>query len=507
MYEVALILLYRCGLRIGELIRLTIGDLILEGKRILLVRNGIYGRTKTRAGIRQVPWLDRLNNEELESVQRWISHRESIAKGDPWCAIFGEEEESRVLEIRLRMSRILIGALRAITGDPTARIHHLRHGAGTCAITLTLSTNQHHCLFDNAIGWFNTIGAQASEEFRTFHLGIAEPTRRITWAISQALGHTSPRTTCWHYGHALDMSLHEHANSLIKLRNADIARLSGMPQNLLNVMAHQSQGKAPAEIALSWLIKKVDGLSPDTRLADHSVDELPTYAPATIRPTSSPKIAHAILTDLASNFPRIRIAERYAKEEAEIEAIDVAARSVERRTGYLGYRNNSGDKLLAGYATKLIQPLKESLENPPTRRVLQNGLDVWLDSYSRSRPGICITHPADVEKLIKALNAIGISNEQLALIVDADLDNKETAAAAIANRIRRSTRHPQKIRTPSGMQNAYTLLASLSGPSIKESAQDIHGGASLGMTKLHHLLYLAATICEHHRMLTTSSAD
>lgn len=517
MHLVALILIYRCGLRLGELLRITVSDVVLQGRSVILVRNGIYGKTKTRAGIRQIPWLDKLDDEEKIVVKDWIEHRKVAADGDPWAALFGISEESRTLEVRLHLSRVLMEVLRFVTGDPTIKIHHLRHGAGTSALAIALSIGCPGNVADSASGWFGCRNIHdIASNFREFHLGQSGATRRIVYAISQALGHTSPRTTCWHYGHLLDYSLLEHVSSLISLKNIEVANLSGMSQNAIAAAVFKNPGKTPAKLALKWLLKDVHGLEPHTQLADQPVNPgiLPSKAP--IQPLISPKLAHIILTDLASGFSVEKIAGRHAREEIEIQTIEAAARKIEKVTGYQNYRlvkaaNEIGDnnllvnrkkklkKLLSGHGIELIEKFQEALKNPKIVAKLQDGVDVWLESYQRSHRGLRIFDADEQNKIIELMRLLGFKNEQIALAGNSlDLLNEELETSDLKipseNLIQRANSYRSIKRTSLEKTYTPTLLVSITSKKLKDSARTSQGGASLAMKKLHHLFFLTAVI-------------
>lgn len=517
--EVALILIYRCGLRLGELMRLTVSDLILQEKSVLLVRNGIYGKTKSRAGIRQVPWLGRLDEYEKTLVEGWVNHRKSIANGDPWAAIFGIAEESRTLEVRLRLSRILVEVLRFVTGDPTVKIHHLRHGAGTSALSIALSIGCSGKVADSTFGWFNYKSdamQNIASEFCEFHLGLSAQTRRIIYAISQVLGHSSPRTTSWHYGHLLDFSLYEHVTSLISLKNIEVAQLSGMTQNAIGVALFKNLRKAPASLALSWLLKNTQGLEPSTKLADQPVAMDTVLSQAPIHPLSSLKLAHVILTDLSSGFPVAKIAGRYVRDEIEIQAIQSAAIKIEKRTGYCklslvkpvkenvdnflaNEQKSKMKKLITGHAIGLIKTFQNALENPKFERIMKEGLDVWLDRYQRAHSGLRIPYKEELKIFIELLELLGFHKKQIVLVGSiADNYSKVQGDSRFEisdeNFILRSENYRSIRRTPTETTYAPALFVSINSNMLKDSARSSQGGASIPMQKLHHLLFLSSVI-------------
>ena len=523
MHEVALILLYRCGLRLGELLRLTVSDLVLSIRNVLLVRNGIYGKTKTRAGIRQIPWLDRLSNEELAILNDWIAHRKTVTKDDPWGALFGETEEARTLEVRLHLSRVLTGVLRTVTGDPVIRIHHLRHGAGTSALSIALATERQSKMAENGSRWFGCKTQDIASEFREFHLRQSMPTRRIVYAISQALGHTSPRTTCWHYGHSLDLALHDHVSQMLSLKNVEVAYLSGMNQNLLNVTVSRNKGKNPAALALEWLLKDVLGLEPLSKLADHPVTLNDIPSPAPIQYITSPKLVHIILTDISNGFQAAQIASRYARDEIEITALQAAAVRIERDKcyrafslvhtsgknhgyGFINDRKHGMEKLISGHAIELIQKFKQVLENSKLAQKLDDAIDVWLEQYQANHSGLRMPYPDDLEKMVELLEELGIKKEQIALVGNSLEHLKEMAKLAKlklpeSNLILRSGSFRSNTHTSRGVINAPTLVISQSASELKDIAHQPSGGASLPMQKWHHLFFLSAVILNYRKNL------
>ena len=507
MHVVALILLYRCGIRMGELMRITVSDLVLNIRNVLLVRNGIYGKTKSRAGIRQIPWLDRLDNEELSLLKDWLDHRISVAKHDPWGALFGEAEEARTLEVRHHLSRTITSALRQVTSDPGIKIHHMRHGAGTSALSLALATQSPGFLARNGADWFSSkVENDLTVEFHEFHLGNSSPTRRIVWAISQALGHTSPRTTIWHYGHSLDLALHENVSQLASLKNAEVSRLSGMNQNLLNVTVHKSGGKSACSVALSWLLRDQRENDLLARVEDEpfSIDVAVSSPP--IEFLTSTKLVHLILTDILNGFGTARIANRYVRDNAEIKAIADAAARVERISGYRAFRQenvvgplNKGDKLsklMKGHAVDLIQKFKEAFENTGKTPLLERGIEAWERCYEATRSGLRIPYSDDLDAIVTMLEILGIEEKQIMLAgnsreVISDMIRNSDAKMNDVGILKRAASYRTNKRTPLGKKNSPTLLVANS-PDVDAGNSKI--GQSLSMKKLNHQFFLSAVL-------------
>lgn len=511
MHVVALVLLYRCGIRMGELMRITVSDLVLNIRNVLLVRNGIYGKTKTRAGIRQIPWLDRLDDEELSLLKDWLDHRISVAKNDPWGALFGEAEEARTLEVRHHLSRTITSALRQVTGDPAIKIHHMRHGAGTSALSLALATRFPGLLARNGADWFSSKDKNnLTEEFHEFHLGNSSPTRRIVWAISQALGHTSPRTTVWHYGHSLDLALHENVSQHVNLKNAEVSRLSGMNQNLLNVTVHKGGGKSAYRVALSWILRDRQENDLLARVEDVPFSDV-AMSPPPMEFLTSTKLVHLILTDILNGFGTARIANRYVRDDGEIKAIVGAAAKIERMTGYRSYRRenvieymNKGDKLsklMTGNAVALMPKFKEAFDNQKKFPILVRGIEAWERCYEANQSGLRIPYAEDLDAIVAMLEILGIEEKQIILAgnsPEAIDELRKNSKFQLKNFgiAKRAESYRTNRRTPLGMKKAPTLLVASTSTSEMGNNKI---GQSLSMKKLHHQLFLAAVLVAARR--------
>lgn len=485
MYELALILLYRCGLRLGELLRLTVSDVVILDKSVLLVRNGIYGKTKSRAGVRQVPWLDRLDSNEMKLLEDWLEHRMTVTKADPWGALFGSAAESRILEMRAQFSKILTEVLRHASGDMSVRIHHLRHGAGTNGLTLSLTTSGNDAMTQNASNWFSAESQTPWEEFREFHLGNAAQTRRIVYAISMALGHSSPRTSIWHYGHSLDFMLGQYAASLTALRNVDIAALSGMGQNLLNVSSFKNPKVPPVTLAIRWLFKDIDGLQPVTKLADKPVntDKYPDQAP--IHPITSLSLAHTILAEIGQGFDGWKIASRHTRELEEINSLEQAAIKLERKTGYRKYdlanknhqsndvpfiKAHKAERLLSGHFKEVTPRMEAALVNPKLASVMEDGLEAWQENYLKSQSGLRLDYKDDLDKFIVLLETFGIDESKI----------------RVSNERSGTTEHQ--------VVNVYREAA----PKVDRPKQY---NAASSMHKLHHACFLGCALVQYRKKI------
>lgn len=259
-------------------------------------------------------------------------------------------------------------------------------------------------------------------------------------------------------------------------------------------------------------------MNPQCQLALHPVDTS-TYTFATpIHGLPSLTLAHVILTDISHQFHVAQIANRYAREEAEIEALREAAKTIERKTGYLHFSLTTtsdrrlninsfiemhahANKYLKGHAAKLIPIFKQAIDNPKNIKKIENGLRVWAECYNASHPGLLIPFSEDIKIVTEMLELFGIRKEQFAFASNSmdrlleDVTNSKITPSP-RNLIQRSSNYRSKKRTPIGTTHASTLLISTSPSGLSDIAYQSAGGASVQMTKIHHLLFLCSVIID-----------
>jgi integrase len=117
-FALILVLFFRCGLRISEVLRLTLEDIEYG---YLTVRKNLHGIRKTEAGKRTLDLNALLSAKELTLLNRRLdvlSSKELIFSPSPHMAW-----DSGVIR------KLIINLLRQSTVDPELVLHHLRHSA------------------------------------------------------------------------------------------------------------------------------------------------------------------------------------------------------------------------------------------------------------------------------------------------------------------------------------------------------------------------------------------
>lgn len=260
--QLVIALMADVGLRFGEIYRLRHAD-ISPARRFAFVRNTRDGEVKTGNGVRTLPIGALCKPRTLQLLAEVIALTD--LKGDMRneAVLFGSVANARDLIPRAIVARLANQALRVATGDPSMRLHHLRHGAATS-------------LFDRIVLPDDRLQeAKLLEEI----VGTTAPTRRALWSLAMLMGHGSGRTTTVSYVHhqerrvaiAMDRALPPLSDVLVGL-------LIGQTPSA--VRSYRSRGKNDASILSNHLRKSL------ARMPELAV----TYG---MQQASSPPILHA----------------------------------------------------------------------------------------------------------------------------------------------------------------------------------------------------------------------
>lgn len=202
-YMVLLMLGYRFGLRFGEAHRLQYRDVQeYQGEINIVVRDSIYGETKSSAGQRIVPLLETLTETETSAFTQLLAWAGVQWQTDKQAALMAEASNSRDLIERNQTIATLGQYIKLKTGDSNLRFHHLRHSWATrlYAYHYSRQSEKKHPLASKSIVtqcWTDFIGNHNT----TYPLS----------SISTALGHLHESTTLTSYVHAIDACLNLEA--------------------------------------------------------------------------------------------------------------------------------------------------------------------------------------------------------------------------------------------------------------------------------------------------------
>lgn len=218
--RVAMVLMYRGTLRIGEVAGRLHGDLmIIDGKAIVSVHRTQFGGLKSTNARRVVCVSDGLTAQELDLLREWLAdtklpwqkkRRASLAPLFP-AGLEGDQQMQAMQEGVLEM--FIGAALRAATGDPAAVAHWLRHSAAS-------------------YGALHSLGSSlAADSGRS---STDQPLRRCEIVrLAASLGHGSISTTFTSYIHTLPLVSFVRSRWESAYTGSDVAAILGIPHALL----------------------------------------------------------------------------------------------------------------------------------------------------------------------------------------------------------------------------------------------------------------------------------
>jgi integrase len=216
LQSTALVLLYRCGMRINEVLGLRDSDIYRhDGRWHVRVAGNRFRMLQTENSRRTIVILEALEASEEKALASWSGHVKHFASGRDIKPLFsaGTTGDERAELIPRRTIALRIGqALRLATRDPSTRIHHFRHAFATRLLLAGLDVEPPNASTDK-----NAAKARRAFVATVRDVLTSEPdaTRRFIWAVAVMMGHASPAGTTlrtyFHGGHELLKGW--HANS------------------------------------------------------------------------------------------------------------------------------------------------------------------------------------------------------------------------------------------------------------------------------------------------------
>lgn len=208
---------FRLGLRLGEVLRITLNDITFGESGEIFIQANVYGELKTRNARRRLPIGILVPNHERDRLQQWhtIRSNEIGNKAKDNALLFTLEP---IQDNLIRMDAVLPDihkAMRLVTGDETVRYHIFRHSFANWLL-IRLVANEIPGAIDSRISAFDDI-MFSDEECRSlrtyfFPQGYTDnsnlhPVRSALYQLAQLMGHSSADITLKHYVHICDYLL------------------------------------------------------------------------------------------------------------------------------------------------------------------------------------------------------------------------------------------------------------------------------------------------------------
>lgn len=229
--QLSLILGQRCGLRIGEIVKIRLND-VAQLSAYLEVRDNKYGNNKTSSALRRVLLQQLLTDSDMLLLKRILIRRQQ-SKGDTLIA-----SQAGKPYLSSDMSRILTNLIKSSTGLAYLTTHHLRH---SCLTNFQLMS----FLYDSSYRFddYDHGSLQALKNLLPYDEGKAREILKYIetsiqykkiYALAGIAGHASPSTTFASYVHLTDIELGlllYHTDFLLQPEHSDVL---GVPRRRKN---------------------------------------------------------------------------------------------------------------------------------------------------------------------------------------------------------------------------------------------------------------------------------
>lgn len=452
----ALLLLfaYRFGLRRGEIFRLLRRDVQKWGEQVVvIVNNNIYGETKSHSGVRQIPLPSPLTAEEKGVLEKWLASIDTYQSGESIASLFGSRSDLRQRIDLTRLAARVTEVMRFVTGDPTLRLHHLRH---SFANRLFLGG----MLDDQGTDTASTVAALLSltgtpGELRQNLTERQERSLRMTYATAVALGHRGPGPSLGNYIHLADVVLADRVtcDGTLQLRDHHLTYALQIQPAALRVSRHRlSQGSdlMDSGIPLSSLVtdqaRRLQWPNLDQwLLADDSVLYLP-------EPSLIISETPFALSDLDRLLQLVRqrsemegLAERFHIDDALVDEIIDKSTDLEKRSGFFDFGVSDGRDEQWDIELYLARPDRLLSESSRVRQFMNSKLtpdvlvasretylelaDLWCDAHHPGASELLFSSEGKAHRFVELLSFLGVSAESLEIFRPADLEaanKKET---------------------------------------------------------------------------------
>lgn len=453
-----LMVAYRFGLRRGEIFRLLRRDIqIWNDLIVLIVNNNIYGETKSHSSVRQVPLTSPLTSEERKVLDSWQASVDTYQSGESIVPLFGSRSDQRQRVDLTRLAARVTEVLRFVTGDPTLRLHHLRHAfANRLFLSGVLDAQED----GYASRLFNHLSpSSAPAELRFVLTERKERSRRMTYATAVALGHRGPGPSMGNYIHLADIVLADRVmkDELPQMRDHHLAYALQIQPSALRVSRHrlmQRSNTIESEILLSNLVldqvqrlqwPELDRLNKENALFPTKEKDPPLTLPA-----PSLKISETLFmpSDLDRFLLVVRhrsdeegLAERFHIDDELVDEIIEKATALERKSGFFDFGIGDGrdeewefelslgrhDRLLSesGRVRQFMNDKIKPENMVASKEEIIELVHLWSEAHHPNSRELLFSKMEKARRFIELLSLLGIDDKQIQMFRPADLDTEK----------------------------------------------------------------------------------
>lgn len=233
LHVIALIILFRCGLRPSELQALRLVDLQGVTKYEILVRNTKLNSIKTNNGIRRIPLSDMLQSDEFDVVFNYYQMRLEEDKQFGGGLFLTHPIHHDGFLSDKELFEPIRKQLKKVTLDETLRLYHLRHSLMTWTNFITLSDEEQCHIEFLGVTLVPEELAMSRKLFNNLYRND-NTGRKGLYMLAMLAGHSSPETTTHHYCHLIDLALAYHLTArscCITISNHSVMNITGLKRS------------------------------------------------------------------------------------------------------------------------------------------------------------------------------------------------------------------------------------------------------------------------------------
>ena len=200
--SLALILGHRCGLRIGEIVKIRLRD-VAETQNYLEIRNNKFGNNKSLSALRRVLLAQLLTESDIKLIKRIYIKR----SGDRGQTLIASQDGMSYNTQTI--SKMLTHLIKEVTGLSYLTTHHLRHSCLTNFQLMSFLYDKDYQFNSHPSATFLKSllpyeSAQAASIINHFETNLAY---KKTYALAGIAGHATPSTTFSSYVHFMDIQV------------------------------------------------------------------------------------------------------------------------------------------------------------------------------------------------------------------------------------------------------------------------------------------------------------
>jgi len=433
---------FHFGLRISEVRRLTIKDIQKRNSHFIIqVISSKLGKTKSSAGIRQVPLLGKLSHEEIYFIDEIINRAQSNPTDGLKTPLFTDPTNNHQLIERSIIWQLIHPILRHITGCPTVRFHSLRHGFANGVFSI-LFNEYGYKLIDTEL---DILWKDTNCKFNSLLLNntaFSTESHRLT-ALTTIIGHADSSTTLNSYIHILDdvISGYTEKASHFNITIKELSKVVNLNESLLE--RRRRNCHAPVNDGYTTL----QSIQLDEKIESYELKR--TSWPLTLPEYSSTQTITLELVDLIFEWYGLRDRSLHrlniifnVDQYDIIKLIDIGKR-IEKSSSF--YHYGLGGQLINTWLEPDISPAtnKKNFERESYSKLLNNAenlftsdkykksllesTDTWkrINNTSEDRHAYILDGPNSLDSFITGLYLLGFSNKDLMISIPSDLTEEQ----------------------------------------------------------------------------------